>query len=161
MKFKRINFLVLVLVGIFCTFSHAYEQKGCMQGLDATLNTVSALEEASKNMSSTMFAILSSGATTDTDTVNFLSDSASRASMGLNSAQVISTLRQYGSFKQPTLIDNLVKNEFQVTYEKFRQAKDTYMKFTGSLKNPILREQAFTVSQELEKITTQIRSCQK
>lgn len=83
------------------------------------------------------------------------------ASASLNSALVVSTLRRQGSFKQPALIDEIVKIEFQGAFEKFRSAKDSFTKFTGSLKNSSLREQAFTASQELEKITNKIRACQK
>lgn len=161
MKSDAFKLWLATILCTICNLSFAYEQRNCMLGLEATLNTASALDSASMRMSSTQMGLLASGVAADNETVVHLTNAAQSASSALNSALVVSTMRQNGTFKQPTLIDSLVKNEFQGTFSKFKNARDSFVKYTGSLKNATLREEAFQVSQELEKISTQIRACQK
>lgn len=147
----------------FCavsTVSQAYDQKECMLGLNNTLKS-SAHDELINKISSTNLALLESGVMTDYYEVDHLINTAQLASAGLNSAQIITAMRQNGRFGQPEVIDRLMKNEFNGTFAKFKHARIGFVKLTGALKNPSLREQAFQLSQELEKILLQIRACEK
>lgn len=154
------SFLVLLLCCLSFA-SHAYDQKGCMQGIEAASKSSHLLDEASNKMSSTMMGLLNSGVGEDDAYVTHLTNAVQLASVGLTSAQVVSTLRQHGSFKQPALFDGIVNNELQGAFTKFVFAQRSFVRFTGSLKNSTLRDQAFTTSQELDKIINKIRACQK
>lgn len=158
MTIKSIIPIALITVAVAC---NAYESKSCMSGLDRAFNSSSVLDNAVSEMDSTMLALLNSGVVTDNEVVVALSNSASMASMSLSSAAVISSLRQQGSFKQTTLVDDLVRLHFQLTFEKFTSAKNSFVKFTGSMKNPTLRNQALKVSQELDSIASLLKACQK
>lgn len=161
MKFKKLTPLVFLLLELTSSLSHAYDQKSCMQGIDETLNVTSTLDLANNKMSTIKMALLESGIDRDNSLATYLTDVAQQAMDSLKSASVISALRQQGSFKQLVSIDNIVRVEFQITFAKLNSARNSFVNFTGSLKNPSLREQALQVSQELEKISTMIRSCQK
>ncbi len=147
----------------FCavsTVSQAYDQKDCMLGLNNTRQS-SSHDELITKLSSTNLALLESGVTNDYDEVEHLLNAAHLASAGLNSAQIITVLRQNGRFEQPEVIDRILKFEFNATFAKFKRAGIGFVKLTGALKNPSLREQAFQLSQALEKILLQIRACEK
>jgi hypothetical protein len=147
----------------FCavsTVSQAYDQKDCMLGLNNTRQS-SSHDEFIKKLSSTNLALLESGVIADYYEVDHLLNTAQLASAGLNSAQIITAMRQNGRFAQPEVIDRILKIEFNGTFAKFKNAGIGFVKLTGVLKNPSLREQAFQLSQELEKILLQIRACEK
>jgi hypothetical protein len=132
-----------------------------MQGIDAAYKTLSTLEAPTEKMSSTLMLLLNAGIGDDDAGVTHLTNTVRVAAYGLSSAQVVSVLRQYGTYKQPSLIDGVVNSELQGVFTKFVAAKRSFTKFTGMLKNSTLRELAFEVSEEIEKISILIRSCQK
>lgn len=142
------------------TVSHAYDQIDCMLGLKNTRQS-SAHDELIKKLSATNLALLESRVMTDYYEVDHLLNTAQLASAGLNSAQIITAMRQNGTFGQPEVIDRILKIEFNGMFMKFKHAGIGFVKLTGALKNPSLREQAFQLSQELEKILLQIRACEK
>lgn len=142
------------------TVSYAYDQKDCMLGLKNTRQS-SAHDELIKKLSATNLALLESGVMTDYYEVEVLLNTAQLASESLNSAQIITAMRQNGTFGQPEVIDRILKIEFNGMFMKFKRAGIGFVKLTGALKNPSLREQAFQLSQELEKILLQIRACEK
>lgn len=159
---EKLSTSVLVLSLSCLSFaSHAYDQKECMQGIDQASKSLYLVDDASNKMLSTMMGLLNSGVGEDDARVTHLTNAVQLASIGLTSAQVVSTLRQYGSFKQPALVDGIVNIELQGAFTKFVVAQRSFVRFTGSLRNSTLREQAFMASQELEKIITTIRACQK
>lgn len=161
MSFQMCKFLVTVLLFAFTTHTSAYDQKSCMQGLDSSLKSTAALDEAIGKMFNSNMTLRSSGVFIDSEIVDFITEKAEQVSISLKASVVMSTLRQHGSYKQQKFIDELIRSEFQVTFERVRRVKATLVKFTGTLKNPKLQEQAFQLSQELERITAQISACQK
>jgi hypothetical protein len=153
------KFFVALTLWAFANVCQAYDHKGCLLGLDSTRQS-SELDEALKSMFSTSLALLESGVMTDYDKVSHLNSSGQLASAALNSAQVITSLRQHGRFERPEAVDKLLKIEFSVVFLKFKTARNEFVKHTDSLKNPSLRGQASKVSQELEEILIKIRSCE-
>lgn len=139
----------------------AYEQKQCMRGIDSVMNSSVNLGGASMQMSTTLMSLLNSGIDTDDATVRHLLSATEMTDAALSSAGVISTLRQLGSYKQIENVDKLVNLQFQSFYNNIKYARGQFTRFTGALKNPSLKEQAFEISQRLEKISKLVSACEK
>ena len=161
MGFKRINFLVLVLAGFASTFSHAYDQKGCMQGIDVVFDVSQRLADANMNLLSMELAQGSVGNDADNSVVTHLNNGVDVVLEKINSAYTISILRQGGNFKQTKYIDSIVSLHFKQLFRSVQNAKERFTKYTGSIKNYKLKMQAFATAQELEKISLQLAKCEK
>lgn len=162
MKHKAIKLFVTFLIAACTTHSNAYEPKSCMQGIERSFMAHgAALDEANNKMSDTMLALLNSGVATDDSNIAHLSNLTTMASLSLGSAYVVSIMRKDGTFKQASYIDGMVRVQHQIAFNNFSRVKGSYVKFAGALKNQSLREQAFQVFQEIEKISFQLQSCEK
>lgn len=162
-KLKGTFKLTVAAVSIaFTTLSSAYEQRACMQGVEiAFLQHDATLRAATSKMTNTMLALLNSDANADDAVVTHLANASDMVSSSLMSASAINTVRQAGTFRQVTQVDGLVKNLNLQAHASVKYAKTSFVKNTGALKNASLRDQAFQVSQELEKISMRISSCEK
>jgi hypothetical protein len=150
-----------IIVLALCTLSvasQAYDQKSCMQGIDGA--STAHLDESSTKLASALASVVGPNIG-DAATINYLTLQAQMAADSLGSALIVSNLRQHGSFKKQQTIDELVNIQFQLTHRAFKNAKESFVRFTGSLVNSSLREQAFIVAKELDKISVTIRSCER
>jgi hypothetical protein len=161
-QMKIMKFVVLFLSLISAAeLSHAYEQKSCIAGIEIALNLSTQLDESNTRLMKDMAVLLNSGVVTDNDIASHLSSQVSVTSTAITNAGVISTLKQAGTFKQPKLVDKLVDGQFQNLFITVGAAKNSFVKWTGAIKNQSLKDQALASSQQLEKIHNSIRSCEK
>jgi hypothetical protein len=160
MKAKIFVVVFLSLMSV-ARLSHAYDQKNCMTGIEIALNLSTPLDESNTRFMKDMAVLLNSGVIADNDVASHLSAQVSLTSTAITNAGVISTLKQAGTFKQPKLVDKLVDGQFQNLFVTVTSAKSSFVKWTGAIKNHSLKDQALASSQQLEKIHSSIRACEK
>lgn len=160
---KAANRVVIGLaLALAASVSFAYEQKSCMKGIfEASQRLSSSLEESNRELSATMGALLSANVQEDYATVIDLTSKVSSVSLLLDTTSALSILRESGAFKDVRAVDKVVANRFQVLHIETKFVRDSFTKYVGSLRNVSLRNQAFVVSQQLDKVLEQLKGCQK
>lgn len=150
--------------------SHAYDQKSCMQEIYTTVSNdplkllhekrQELLQENAKNYANDKTTNIVDSLINQITVIQLVNE-ARVVGEAMDSVLVSSTLRQAGVFKPSKNLELLLDTQFQAAFETVRFAQDTFTRNVGTLTTPPLREKALSVSQQLEKISRVIRSCEK
>lgn len=167
---KTLNSLMILLICLLSSVAQAYDQKSCMQEINITVSNESVpelLDRRQKLLQENADNYVNDKNKNSIDllvnqaTVLQLVNEARLVEQVMNAVLISTTLRQAGVFKSSRNLDLLLDTQFQSAFESVKFAQDAFTRNVNTLSRPLLREKALAVSQQLEKISSVIRSCEK
>lgn len=154
------NCLLLVLA-LNASTCFALDRNACMQSISLNPQYLDRATNLEEKISNQALALLSSGNDSDFNAASEISNAVNILRINSSSIEVIISLRQNGTFKNPVNVDRLVDLHLSGFYKYLQLTIKRIGKAQGFLKNSAIRSDTTELIIELSRISERLKFCER